>query len=248
MASRAGTFGRRMRWAATRLPILLAIAVAAARLPSALQTPASSPLLAVVAPNSPVTALVARRPAGPPAQGASWRGGSGADFDWPSCPEKPWRYLIVHHSGTPGGSVESIDAEHRQRTDRDGRPWLGVGYHFVIGNGRGMVDGAVEPTFRWHEQLHGAHAGAAKYNEQGLGICLVGNFEEHPPTERQERSARDLIRTLRQRYAISPSQVLRHKDLKDTACPGKLLPLSVVLGEPGERTSLSRRPARRRSL
>lgn len=172
-----------------------------------------------------------------------------APFDWPEPQhERPWRYLVVHHSGGPSGSVASIDAEHRQRTDRDGRPWLGVGYHFVIGNGRGMDDGAIEPTFRWEQQLHGAHAGQTKYNEQGLGICLIGNFDEQPPTLRQEQAARQLIAALRQRYAISRSHILRHMDLKQTACPGKQLPLSVVLGDEPERPTVGRRPAQRRGL
>lgn len=171
------------------------------------------------------------------------------EWTWPEPhQQRAWRYLVVHHSAAPSGSVETIDAEHRERTDRDGRPWLGIGYHFVIGNGRGMRDGAVEPTFRWREQLHGAHAGQAKYNEQGIGICLIGNFEEQAPTARQEQAARQLISALRQRYAISRSHVLRHMDLKQTACPGKLLPLSVVLGDEPERTNVGRRPAQRRGL
>lgn len=171
------------------------------------------------------------------------------EWTWPEPhQQRAWRYLVVHHSAAPSGSVETIDAEHRERTDRDGRPWLGIGYHFVIGNGRGMPDGAVEPTFRWREQLHGAHAGQAKYNEQGIGICLIGDFEKQVPTARQEQSARQLISALRERYAISRSHVLRHMDLKQTACPGKLLPLSVVLGDEPERTNVGRRPARRRGL
>ncbi len=168
-------------------------------------------------------------------------------FDWPDREaERPWRYLVIHHSGAPSGSVESIDAEHRERTDRDGRPWLGIGYHFVIGNGRGMDDGAIAPTFRWRAQLHGAHAGQAKYNEQGLGICLIGNFDEQAPTLRQEQAARQLIGELRRRYAISRSHVLRHMDLKQTACPGKQLPLSLVLGDEPDELRVGRRPAHRR--
>ena len=48
----------------------------------------------------------------------------------------------------------------------------GLAYHFVIGNGDGMPDGEIEPTFRWREQIQGAHAGAGEYNEQGIGIAL----------------------------------------------------------------------------
>ena len=53
-----------------------------------------------------------------------------------------------------------------------------------------MADGAIESTFRWRTQIQGAHAGSNNkdYNERGIGICLVGNFEKSPPTPAQKRS------------------------------------------------------------
>src|SRR6185369_5851266 len=85
---------------------------------------------------------------------------------------RAWRFVVLHHTATETGDVETIDENHRARTDSSGRPWLGIGYHFVIGNGQGMADGLVEPTFRWNDQLHGAHAGDQIHNEYGIGICL----------------------------------------------------------------------------
>ena len=48
-----------------------------------------------------------------------------------------------------------------------------------------MADGEIQPTFRWQQQLAGAHAGSRDYNEHGIGICLIGNFDEQAPTDRQ---------------------------------------------------------------
>lgn len=137
--------------------------------------------------------------------------------------------MVLHHSATDSGSVESIDAAHKQRLDAAGNPWKGIGYHFVIGNGNGMNDGEVQATFRWQDQLAGAHAGDANYNEFGIGICLIGNFEESPPTTAQLASLQRLLLRVRQEFGIKEQQILRHGDLKATACPGRLFPGAKIV-------------------
>ncbi|MCA9109635.1 MAG: N-acetylmuramoyl-L-alanine amidase [Planctomycetaceae bacterium] len=143
----------------------------------------------------------------------------------PRGPVRDWQSIVIHHTASETGSVESIHQIHRERKDAAGNPWRGIGYHFVIGNGHGMDDGAIEATFRWREQLEGAHAGISRYNEQGVGICLIGNFEKHSPTEAQIVSLKKLIAWLSQEYDISVDQVKGHRDLKATACPGKFFPM-----------------------
>jgi hypothetical protein len=140
-----------------------------------------------------------------------------------------WKYIVLHHSAGDEGSVASIDADHRQRTDRAGRHWLGIGYHFVIGNGQGMPDGLIEPTFRWREQLHGAHAGSHEYNRDGIGICLVGDFSQSPPSDRQVAAARQLIGWLSARYSIDAKHVLRHGDVAASDCPGRFFPAELLV-------------------
>lgn len=144
-------------------------------------------------------------------------------------PPRAWHYIVLHHTATERGDVESIDAEHRRQIDREGKPWLGIGYHFVIGNGRSMPDGRIEPTFRWREQLHGAHAGDTEHNDLGIGICLVGNFEESAPTPLQVQACRQLVAVLAREYDIRPENVLAHSDVKATACPGRLFPLEQMV-------------------
>ena len=147
----------------------------------------------------------------------------------PNATPRNWRYIVLHHSATELGDVESIDREHRRRVDQSGNPWLGIGYHFVIGNGQGMPDGHIEPTFRWHRQLHGAHAGSSKHNEQGIGICLIGDLDAQPPTARQIAAVGRLLRLLNERFGLSTDDVLAHHELKATACPGRHFPLKEIL-------------------
>jgi len=155
----------------------------------------------------------------------------------------PWKFVVVHHSATDSGSVKTIHAAHRQRLDSKGKPWKGIGYHFVIGNGNGMPDGAIEATFRWNDQIAGAHAGMAKYNQHGIGICLIGNFEEHPPTDAQMKSATELVTLLQSTFKLGDNQILRHGDLKATACPGSKFPFQKLVAADSDGTG----PVRQRT-
>ncbi|MGD0089186.1 MAG: peptidoglycan recognition family protein [Planctomycetota bacterium] len=136
-----------------------------------------------------------------------------------------WHYIVMHHSGTAGGSAQSFDQSHRERG------WRCLGYHFVIGNGNGQGDGAIVAGPRWYSQEGGAHANSNEYNQHGIGICLVGNMEELPPTPAQWAAARALVTQLRRAYNIPPENVVGHNQVREggsTACPGKLMPLSEL--------------------
>ena len=60
----------------------------------------------------------------------------------PTAKAREWKYIVLHHTASDRGSVESIDEAHR------GRGWKGVGYHFVIGNGKGTQSGVTSSEFR----------------------------------------------------------------------------------------------------
>jgi len=151
------------------------------------------------------------------------------DNPWkPETAARDWKYIVLHHTASEQGDVESIHESHLKNKDKNGKPWLGIGYHFVVGNGKGMTDGEIEPTFRWKKQMQGAHAGVADYNQHGIGIVLVGNFEDGPPTTAQITSVKRLVRVLSREYEIRTSQVIGHGDVKATECPGTHFPLSEI--------------------
>ncbi len=136
-----------------------------------------------------------------------------------------WKYIIIHHSGSYKGSASSMDRYHREE-----RGWKhGLGYHFVIGNGKGSRNGLIEVGGRWNEQMKGAHAGSDEYNQYGVGICLVGNFETNRPTRAQISALVDLIKYLQECCNIPRRKILMHKRLKITDCPGKYFPYSEVM-------------------
>lgn len=162
-----------------------------------------------------------------------------------TAPSRAWKSIVLHHSATETGSVDSIHAQHILRKDADGRPWLGIGYHFVIGNGHGMPDGEVQSTFRWRDQLDGAHAGELNHNKNGIGICLVGDFNREPPTDAQQKSLEQLLAQLQQKFQIADKAVIHHSAIKATECPGKYFDVKEPSKTQSEKTRTGR-PSRGR--
>lgn len=147
---------------------------------------------------------------------------------------RKWKSIVIHHTATSRGSVESIHEAHLRRKDRSGKHWKGIGYHFVIGNGNGMEDGEIESTFRWRTQMHGAHAGNKAHNEYGIGIALIGNFEKAPPSAAQLASIKRLVAVLKREYSIAGKNVVGHSKIRATACPGRYFPLAEVSAAGGD--------------
>lgn len=142
---------------------------------------------------------------------------------WAVSANRRWTSIIIHHSATHVGGAKSFHRNHAKK-------WrYGLGYHFVIGNGSETGLGRIEVGPRWRRQnegIHGAHAGTKVYNQAGIGICLVGNFQGRGPAPAQLAALRLLCRQLMQRYNIPSSKVYMHRAVrpKHTDCPGKNFP------------------------
>jgi N-acetyl-anhydromuramyl-L-alanine amidase AmpD len=136
-----------------------------------------------------------------------------------------WECIVIHHSATDFGGAARFDKGHRAKG------WDELGYHFVIGNGSDTRDGLVEVGPRWTEQRHGAHCRSPEdyYNEHGIGICLVGNFDEGPPSPAQQRSLTKLVRYLCRTYGIPANRVYTHGGVThQTRCPGSHFDLKAL--------------------
>jgi hypothetical protein len=146
-------------------------------------------------------------------------------------PVRHWQYIVLHHSATRSATLEAIDRWHRDMLHADD-----TGYHFIINNGRaeGTRDGEITPTPRWIDQRAGAHcllANHPEFNEQGIGICLVGHFNREQPTAAQMASLEALVAALAARHRIPLERVVGHGELKNTDCPGTLFPMRTFLWE-----------------
>ena len=160
-------------------------------------------------------------PFGGSSSSRSMRGSVPADWYPPRSIERHWQSIVIHHSATPNGNMAIFDKWHRE-----GNHWDGVGYDFVIGNGTDSPDGLVEVTFRWHQQITGAHCKTPGNwaNENAVGICLVGNFDETLPSDAQMQSLAQLVKYLAGRYRIPAHLICGHSSMPGalaTNCPGR---------------------------
>lgn len=121
--------------------------------------------------------------------------------------------IVLHHSAS--GLDTTIHDINRWHLNNG---WSGIGYHYVI-----YPDGTI---YRGRpENKAGAHAyqdSKHEANSDGIGICMIGNFQTSNPTEAQMSSVVWLIGDIHSRYPNIP--VIGHKDVMATACPGKLFP------------------------
>lgn len=142
----------------------------------------------------------------------------------PAGAARPWRWIVIHHSATPSGGASAFDRMHRAKG------WDELGYHWVIGNGTDTPDGQIEIGSRWSKQKWGAHAKTPdnRFNDYGIGICLVGNFDKDRPTAAQMRSLARLVAYLMKTYQITPDRVIGHGDTKPTDCPGHHMSVASV--------------------
>lgn len=122
---------------------------------------------------------------------------------------KVLEYIVIHHTAsTRDMTVQEIHQLHLNQ----GENWKGIGYHFYIDK-QGVI---------WRgrpEEMSGSHA--LDYNSVSIGICLSGNFEIEKPTDKQLKSLSELLQHLKQKYGNV--QIVGHRDLNATACPGKNL-------------------------
>lgn len=169
-------------------------------------------LIADQRPSAPVTAAIAST------------GSDDASLDAViDTPAEQRRYtgIVIHHSGSNQGSAETLRAEHKARG------LMSLGYHFVIGNGRGASDGSIQPGERWSAQQPGAHVvgpSSLELNSTTIGVCLIGNGDTRPFSDAQLTSLLALITELQEKYDIPRSAVMLHRDVAPTASPGRLFP------------------------
>jgi hypothetical protein len=185
--------------------------------------PAAVPRPPVAPPVAPAPVVVKPKPAAPARVGTV-----APDPSWVVAPtSRTWTWIVLHHSDDLSGCMSKY---HQGHLDQG---WEhGCGYHFVIGNGTQSGDGEVETSKRWRNQLQGAHAKTPdnQFNDHGIGICLVGDFENGTgrPTAAQLRSLQRLSQWLMDRYDIPLANLRGHCHCKPTCCPGRNFPWAEV--------------------
>jgi len=188
-------------------------------------------LLRVSAPQTTPSTAKKTEPATPPASPPrpppqTFVAPARSQIDAPKDRLRAWEYIVVHHSGTPGGNAKIFDYYHRQTRGMEN----GLAYHFVIGNGSDSGDGQIEVGPRWLMQKQGGHLASESLNEIAIGICLVGDFSSHRLGPRQTAALIELVQYLRKMMPEAKLKFRLHREIntKPTECPGKLFPSQAV--------------------
>lgn len=123
---------------------------------------------------------------------------------------QPWKTIVLHHSGSDGSTVDGIRDWHVRV-----KGWAAMGYHFIIDR-----DGTIHVGERWLLQWDGAHCKGVR-NTDGIGLCLIGNFDAAPPADAQVVAAAALVELLQFFFDIDDEHVMGHGQCAPTLCPGE---------------------------
>jgi hypothetical protein len=126
-----------------------------------------------------------------------------------------WQYIYIRHSRTAGGSAVTLSQANGGLTD-----------HFVIGNGDGCVDGEIQISHRWNEQLPaGIPPGTQGIDPACISICLIGDFDRMMPTQTQLRRLAQLTSTLQGQFGIPSDRVYLVPAAPGSAGVGQYFPI-----------------------
>lgn len=155
-----------------------------------------------------------------------------------ACPPSlslPPRGIVVHHSATTPAMQPLTDAARINRMHRGrglGAWYMGktyhIAYHYVV-----LCNGTVQEGRP--ELCRGGHTSSYKHN-RWIGICLVGYFDPkwkdpryHQPSTEQMDALVSLSATLIKKYNMKIGNVLPHKKINKTQCPGRSFPMERYL-------------------
>jgi len=121
------------------------------------------------------------------------------------------RRIILHHSATPASVTPQRIAEYQ--VNNQGRP--GIAYHYCI-------DAAGKAYQTQPLEVVSAHAG--NYNEDSVGVCLIGNFSSEIPPQPQLDATAAVLAQVATQLGLTTDQIVGYSDLVVTGSPGATWP------------------------
>jgi N-acetyl-anhydromuramyl-L-alanine amidase AmpD len=128
-------------------------------------------------------------------------------------------YIVLHHADKTKCTIYDIHQWHLNNG------WAGCGYHFFISKDGKVYRGRPIDAVGAHCEGH---------NSNSIGICAEGNY--HPSSNKpfdtampqaQKEAIIELLLELKRKYP--KAQIVGHRDLYPTSCPGKYYPFNEIL-------------------
>lgn len=127
--------------------------------------------------------------------------------------------FVIHHT------VSEIATQPTIFLDHVAKGFGGIGYHGLIGNGVLTQDGKYYSTR--NSSVDGAHA--PPHNFDSVGIALIGNFNEHSPTEGQIQTVTHAWAAGQITYGLLHTAFVTHRHIDSTTeCPGSQFPIDEI--------------------
>lgn len=134
-------------------------------------------------------------------------------------PIKKVTKIVCHHPAHPTWNIIDIHNYHKNSNG-----WAGIGYNYFITKDGHIQEGRGKNV--------GAHCKGR--NSDTLGVCFQGHFDQQTMTDAQVKTGGWLIAKLVTEHGLQINDIVGHKDLAATSCPGKNFRMSdlkeVVLG------------------
>lgn len=136
---------------------------------------------------------------------------------------RQWSKIIIHHSATPDGVVSDWGAIRHYHMAING--WADIGYHFGV---ELISDAAGRKHWQWlaGRPLWQSGAHTVGQNANGIGVCLVGDYDKLPPVPEAMACLAHGVAQLCLLHGIAVDQIFGHRDFAQKSCPGKLFDLS----------------------
>jgi hypothetical protein len=146
---------------------------------------------------------------------------------------------MLHHSLTKDGATVSWQAIRKYHKETMG--WKDIGYHFGIEQIGAISppnpplekggEGGFEILVGRNLDQEGAHC--IGMNQEAIGICFIGNFDETPVPFDQWRKGVAFVASLCKIFDILPQFIVGHRDYAPKSCPGKLFDLRIFRSDVG---------------
>jgi N-acetylmuramoyl-L-alanine amidase len=124
-------------------------------------------------------------------------------------------YITIHHSCTLDGRTFSWAAIRKNHKKKG---WSDIGYHYgveLVQDRYEVMTGRMMPET-------GAHCIQRDMNRRAIGVCLIGNFDNHTVPKIQWELAIDLVSSLCYLLDIPRKNVLGHREAHlERTCPGR---------------------------
>jgi hypothetical protein len=133
-------------------------------------------------------------------------------------------HIIIHHSASADHPTH-VNFQAIRDYHVNINKWRDVGYNFVIDR----INGRPEVFVGRMLTEDGAHTVELSLNKVGVGICLVGNFDQDQPSSDSLELMARLCKSMMEQFCIPPENVLGHWEAqamggvpiaKRKTCPG----------------------------